>query len=163
MAGTSTAWEAGVDSTTSRSATAAAWSAEAPVSSLMRRRWIATAPDASLVEAAHLMRLARMRHLPVAEHGLLLGLLDHADLLRASLEEIRRPTPGGRSVIALMDRRAPSALPDDSLHSVAARMLAAGLACIPVVLAPTEPRLIGLVLESDLLRRVYDAGASPAS
>jgi len=142
---------------------AAAWSAEAPVSSLMRRRWIAAAPDASLLDAAHLMRLARMRHLPLAEGGLLLGLLDHGELLRASLEELRRPTRGGRSVAALMDRRAPSALPDDSVQSVAARMLAANLACIPVVLGPAEPRLIGLVLESDLLRRIYYAGAWLAS
>lgn len=131
----------------------------------MRRHWIATPPYASLLDAAHLMRIARVRQLPVAEDGVLLGLLDHAELLRASLEEIRRPTPGGLAVSAVMDRFVPSALPDESVQSVAARMLAAGLACFPVVGAPppAEPRLVGLVVESDLLRRVYAAGASLAS
>lgn len=131
----------------------------------MRRHWIAAPPHATLLDAAHLMRLARVRHLPVAEGGVLLGLLDHGELLRASLEEVQRALPVARVVSELMDRFPPSALPDDSVHSAAARMLAAGVACIPVVAAPApaEPRLVGLIVESDLLRRVYGVEGSLAS
>lgn len=130
----------------------------------MRRHWIATAPRTSLLDASHLMRLARVRQLPVTENGKLLGLLDHTDLLRASLDELWRPTPGGRAVSALMDPQPPSALPEETLEIVVARMLAAGLACIPVIGAPppAEPVLVGLLVESDLLHRIYAAGASPA-
>lgn len=135
------------------------------MSSLMRRHWIAAPPAATLLDAAHLMRLARVRHLPVAEGGVLLGLLDHGELLRASLEEVQRAGPSARVVAELMDRFPPSALPDDSVHVAAARMLAAGIACIPIVAAPppAEPRLVGLVVESDLLRRVYAVEGSLAS
>jgi CBS domain-containing protein len=138
---------------------------EAPASLVMRRRWIATSPGTTLLEAAQLMRLARVRHLPVAEDGVLLGLIDHGDVLRASLDEIRALTPQGRPVAEVMDRHPPSVLPDESVLSVAARMLAAGLACIPVVALPppAEPRLVGLVVEGDLLRRVYGVRSSPAS
>lgn len=131
----------------------------------MRRRWIATPPRTGLLEAAHLMRLARVRQIPVEEEGLLVGLLDHGELLRASLDEIRRMTPGGRLISDLMDRHPPAAFPDESVQDVAARMLAASLACIPVVAAPppAAPRLVGLVVESDLLRRVYGAEASAVS
>lgn len=96
---------------------------------------------------------------------MLLGLLDHGDLLRASLEEVQRSLPGARVVSDLMDRFPPSALPDEPTHSAAARMLAAGLACIPVIAAPppAAPRLVGLVVESDLLRRVYGVEGSLAS
>lgn len=149
---------------TSRAITAAQ-RLEAPASSLMRHRWIAASPRASVLDAAHLMRLARVRQLPVEEDGLLLGLLEHGELLRASIEEIRRPTAGGRFVAALMDPDPPSVLPGDTLQEVVARMLAAGLACIPVVVAPppAAPRLVGIVVESDLLRHAYGFVASTAS
>jgi len=124
---------------------------------------IAGAVGAALYCRTLAQRLGALSSLDTGLGAAIAALSRQVDELRASLEELRRPTRGGRSVAALMDRRAPSALPDDSVQSVAARMLAANLACIPVVLGPAEPRLIGLVLESDLLRRIYYAGAWLAS
>ena len=63
----------------------------------MRTNFVSAAPDDSLLEADRIMRLARIRHLPVVEKGLLVGLLSHRDVLAASisrLEQLRRRRSG---------------------------------------------------------------------
>lgn len=145
-----------------------------PVGEIMRRHWVSTEPHASLLEAERLMRLARIRQIPVVVDGVLVGLLAHSALLRASLERLLATGTGAARhglmsavpVAAVMDPRPPVLTPDDTVRDAAARMLGANLACLPVC-APERDldarRMIGLVVESDLLRRAYAGlGASGA-
>jgi CBS domain-containing protein len=54
---------------------------------------------------------------------------------------------------SVMDREPPTVRPDDALGVAALRMHDAGIGCLPVV--GEAWRLVGLVVESDLLRSFY--------
>ena len=57
----------------------------ATVGRLMRRHFVKTEVTESLLEVDRIMRLARIRHLPVVENGLLVGILSHRDVSEAAL------------------------------------------------------------------------------
>jgi CBS domain-containing protein len=139
---------------------------EVTVRALMRRHWIAVMPQSSLFEAERLMRLARLRQLPVVAEGVLVGLVDHGAVLRASLERFvdGGGLGAGAPVAAVMDANPPTAGPDDPLPLAARRMLEGGMACLPVVetRGADERRIVGLLVESDLLRRAYLRGDGAA-
>jgi CBS domain-containing protein len=130
-----------------------------PVAALMRRRWIATAPSTSVGDVALLMRVARVRQLPVQDEGLLVGLVDHHELLAWVLERTR--SDGHDAFLdaicdATMDPRPPRAHPHEALGTAALRMIGAGIGCLPVV--DEAGRMVGLLVESDLLRSFYEGG-----
>jgi len=135
----------------------------------MRRYWISTSPQLSLYEAEQLMRVAGIRQVPVISDDVLVGVLDHRDLLRAALEqvlehplELLKNLLATLSVADVMDRQPPTAAPSESLVEVARRMVDEHLGCLPVVEAEGDRLLmVGLVVESDLLRIAYaPAGAA---
>lgn len=135
---------------------------EIAVRALMRRHWIAVMPQSSLFEAERLMRLARLRQLPVVAEGVLVGLVDHGEVLRASLDrfvasDAASRLGAGAPVAAVMASNPPTVAPDDPLPLAARRMLEHGMACLPVVETrdADERRIVGLLVESDLLRRAY--------
>jgi len=136
-----------------------------PVSSLMRRHWIATAPSASVADVVQLMRFARVRQIPVAAAGILIGLVDHRRILASTLARLRGDAAGAAldatRVDAVMDPQPPTTHPDEALGAAALRMHGAGIGCLPVV--DDEGRLVGLVVESDLLRSFYGEGDLSAS
>jgi CBS domain-containing protein len=57
------------------------------VGDLMAKRLIACAPDDLMVTARKLMKVNRIRHLPVMEDGHLVGLLSISDVLEAILQD----------------------------------------------------------------------------
>lgn len=57
------------------------------VGDLMAKRLIACAPDDLMVTARKLMKVNRIRHLPVMDDGHLVGLLSISDALEAILQE----------------------------------------------------------------------------
>ena len=71
----------------------------------MRTNFVSAAPDDSLLEADRIMRLARIRHLPVVEKGVLVGLLSHRDVLAASIARLEQCDAVGA-------RRTPARDPD---------------------------------------------------
>jgi CBS domain-containing membrane protein len=123
----------------------------------MRRYWIGTSPSAGVADVVQLMRLARVRQIPVEVNGLLVGLVDHRRFLCATLAQLRGDTAGppldAVAVAVLMDPEPPTARPDEPLGAAALRMLEAGIGCLPVV--EIGRRMVGLVVESDLLRSFY--------
>lgn len=137
---------------------------ERHVSSLMRRECITLGPGESLLEADRLMRLTRIRHLPVVRGGILLGILSHRDVIESG-----RNSPGSRdqalrsTTIESVMRTAPETVHTGcSLARAAERMLILRIGCLPVVEATDAgPRLIGLVTESDLLRAAYAPQLGP--
>jgi CBS domain-containing protein len=134
-----------------------------PVAALMRRNFVALAPQDSLLEAFQLMRLARLRLLPVVREGVLVGVLAFVDVLGAVLHELRAAAGLGRAELeAIPVERVMSAAtetlgPQASLAEAARRLCRSASGCIPVVEAGRSgPRLLGLVVESDLLRAAFE-------
>jgi CBS domain-containing protein len=132
------------------------------VRDVMRRRWISLSPSAGLLEARQLMRLARVRQLPVvADGGLLIGVVSYADLLIAALEGVPDKTVVGD----VMGEAIETATVEMPLAEAALLMVRGAAGYLPVVGRTREGlRLLGLVTESDLLRLAYDAraGTSPS-
>ena len=58
------------------------------VTDVMSRRLLTCGPDDSLAELMAVMTEHRVRHLPVVDHGQLLGLVSIGDLVKARLGEL---------------------------------------------------------------------------
>jgi len=141
------------------------------VATVMRSNFIAVSPEETLLEADRIMRLARIRHLPVVQKEVLVGLISHRDVLAASISRLEQCAPAERldhlrriQIGEVMQRALTTADEATTLASAARRMLGQKIGCLPVVRpGPTGPVLVGLVTESDLLRAAYVpdfAGAS---
>jgi CBS domain-containing membrane protein len=134
------------------------------VKELMRRRYIAVTPKETLYDADRLMRLARIRHLPVVHDGLLVGVLSHRDILEASIARLEDCLPEERAGhlqsihVERMMRHSPETVAANcSLADAAVRIYQFKIGCLPVVEnTPEGLRLLGLITETDLLRAAYD-------
>jgi CBS domain-containing membrane protein len=137
--------------------------AEATVGSLMRRHYVSVAPEESLLDADRIMRLARIRHLPVVEAGCLVGVLSHRDVLDASIARLEKSDGAERvehlrgiPISAVMHREPYTATESTTLGDAARRMLRLKIGCLPVIRqGRSGDEMIGLVTESDLLRAAY--------
>jgi CBS domain-containing membrane protein len=133
------------------------------VATVMRSNFIAVSPDETLLEADRIMRLARIRHLPVVQKDVLVGLVSHRDILAASISKLEQSAPSERInhlrrilIGEVMQRVLTTADEATTLASAARRMLGQKIGCLPVVRpGPAGPVLVGLVTESDLLRAAY--------
>lgn len=113
-------------------------------------------PDDPLAVADDVMRLGRIRHLPVLDaDGVLVGLVSHRDLLRSARLAPERSGRGApRShlktlrVADVMTRDVVVAAPDDTLREAAAVMLHRKLGCLPVV---ENDELVGILTEADFV------------
>ncbi len=117
------------------------------------------------------MRVAGIRQVPVISDDALVGVLWHQSLLRTALEtvlehplELVKDLLARLPVVEVMDRTPLTATPSEPLIEVARRMVEKHLGCLPVVEAEGDRLLmVGLVVESDLLRLAYaPSSAAPA-
>jgi len=120
-----------------------------------------------LMIADDVMRLSRIRHLPVVEDDSddLAGILSSRDLLQGALsravgygERARQRLMGTLVVKEVMTTDPVTIAPDASLREAARVMLDRKIGCLPVV---EDGRLVGLLTESDMLAfvaRDEDAG-----
>jgi CBS domain-containing membrane protein len=137
--------------------------AEATVSQLMRTNFVSVRSDESLLDADRIMRLARIRHLPVVEAGRLVGVLSHRDVLDASIARLEKSDGVERaqhlraiSIAEVMHRDPYTATEGTTLGDAARRMLRLKVGCLPVIRrGRSGQELVGLVTESDLLRAAY--------
>jgi len=137
----------------------------------MRRHYVSVRPDESLLEADRIMRLARIRHLPVVDAGRLVGVLSHRDVLEAGIPPLRGGPSDDRTnhlrgiAIADVMRTNPyTAEIATTLCDAARRMLRLKIGCLPVVRRGREgEELVGLITESDLLRAAYAPDFDEAS
>lgn len=131
-----------------------------PVSSIMQTEFVSVSSRDRLDLADHIMRLGRVRHLPVVDEGRLVGVLSNRDLLAASLTRVLAFEPSHRGaflraidVEEIMTRDVATASPDTPLAEAARRMVERKIGCLPVV---REHRVVvGIVTETDLLRAAY--------
>lgn len=106
-------------------------------------RWTTT-----LDEAQRLCREHRVRHLPVLEAGLLVGMVSDRDLRRA--RGVGRP--GDTPVDDFMTRRVITCLRQDRAADAARRMLQHGFSSLPVA---ELDELCGIVTVTDLLTCIF--------
>jgi len=141
----------------------------ARVADLMRADFIVLRQEEVEYAADRLMRLARVRHLPVVEGGRLVGVLSHRDLRDAVVARLELAVPSERQrmllsqpVHGLMRTDVIAVEPDCPLARAAELMLCYGIGFLPVVERNgSGDRLVGILTESDLLRAAY--GSSSAS
>lgn len=108
---------------------------------LMTPRPITIEPTVPLAAAAERMRTCRIRHLPVAVDGALVGVVSLGDVLA---------TDGAAARVAdVMGAPAETAAPATPLGSACARMLRRRIGCLPVV---DGARLAGVFTATDALR-----------
>lgn len=127
------------------------------VGRVMRRRFIALGPSETALEAEQLMRMTRVRALPVALEGVLVGVLSYRALVVSFLggTAVRDDSsPGATRVASLMDANPCALSPEARLEEAAASLVDRGEGCLPVVDELSE-KLVGILTETDLLRAAY--------
>ena len=144
------------------------------VSLVMRRKFATIKPEASLLEAAHLLLETNQRGLPVIDgEGALVGIISEGDFLHRVeldidpppgnwLEEIlgiKEDTPARRRMQARIVREAMSRNPvcvsdETTLDEVVALMDIRHIGQLPVVCGAT---VIGIISRIELLRAVAHA------
>lgn len=114
-------------------------------------------------EAGALMVAARLRHLPVVDHGgELVGILSDRDLRGPIVGgDGQRPPPAADTLVGtLMTREVATHAPDDELGQVARTMVERRVGAIPIV--DGEGRPVGIVSFVDVLRRLADQAEEDA-
>jgi CBS domain-containing protein len=106
--------------------------------------------------ADDLMRLGRIRHLPVTNGGRVVGILSQRDLFRAGMSSLLqlRPTTEQQflakvPVVTVMTPAPHTIGPDASIRTAIRLMLERKVGCLPVV---EDGMLVGLIAEGDCLR-----------
>jgi CBS domain-containing protein len=121
------------------------------VGSIMTRALVTVSPDCPVERALWLLRERKLRHLPVVDHGRLVGLLSERDLMERP-EPPRRARGAPEQSTLVRDRMSASletVTADESASLACRRILERRVGCLPVV---QNGRLAGVLSEADLLR-----------
>jgi len=135
------------------------------VSRFMTRRPVTVAPDAPLEEAIALMERHGFRHLPVADHHEVVGMLSDRDVRLGTggqpLKSLNLPADSGLPSRVRELMRSPVICVEDDERGPAAalRMIEQRIGALPVLSAG---RLAGIVTETDLVRAFRDLCRDPA-
>ena len=126
------------------------------VQDLMQRDVFTLAATDTLDLADDVMRLGRIRHIPVVADGALVGILSQRDLFRAGLSSLlqlkytaERDWLAAIPIRAVMTTCVFTAHPRTTIQEAVTIMLDKKIGCLPVV---EDDRLVGLLSESDCLR-----------
>jgi CBS domain-containing protein len=124
------------------------------VGELMTRELVTLKETQNLAMADELLRLNRIRHLPVVREGKLVGLVTHRDLLKAT--GLKCPDPVKQPLWAadIMNRDVRTVRPDTSLREAVKVMLDNKFGCLPVV--GEAGNLLGILTEADLVRYAHE-------
>lgn len=120
------------------------------VGELMTRELVTLKETQNLALADELLRLHRIRHLPVVREGKLVGLITHRDLLKAAALKSQDPAAQAHWAADIMNREVRTARPDTSLREAVEVMLDNKFGCLPVV--GEHGQLLGILTEADLVR-----------
>jgi CBS domain-containing protein len=136
------------------------------VADIMRKDFVSLQEGDRLDFAEDVMRLGRIRHLPVLQQGRLAGIVSQRDLLAHSLSRTLDFDPQDRrsflksvDVSEAMTRDVVTVDPGTSLEEAARLLIRHQIGCLPVV--GSDGVAVGLVTETDLLRAAYLSGEEP--
>lgn len=118
------------------------------VRDIMRSPAVVITPDTTLQDAYRTMREKGIRHLPVVEGDVLVGVITDRDLRLATSALAPAPFPPESQVSAAMSRTLQTADPLDPVEDAARIMRARKIGCLPIL---DEGRLIGIITGLDLL------------
>ena len=135
--------------------------ASIPVSQIMRTEFASLRENDRLDLADQVMKLGRVRHLPVLDtDGRIVGIVSNRDLLEASLTNVLEFEREQRTtflhavdVAEVMTREVETIAPDAPLGVAVSRLIGHRIGCLPVV--RDDGVMIGLVTETDLLAAAY--------
>ncbi len=116
--------------------------------------------------ANDIMRLGRIRHLPVVSGETLVGIISERDLFRSSLAQAlgyghkdTREVMKTLHIKDIMVKQVATVAPDTDLRVAVAIMAERKIGCLPVV---QDNKLMGLVTETDILMQYCrDLGGCP--
>jgi CBS domain-containing protein len=119
-------------------------------------------PQASIAEAWDLMRELAVRHVPVVEDGVLVGMLSDRDLARVSIAQVLRvegadalreelKTP----IVEVMSTDVISVEPETEVGEVIGLLLEHKVGALPVVELGTR-EVLGIISYVDVLRALQD-------
>jgi CBS domain-containing protein len=128
------------------------------VRDLMQHEVVTLEVTDTLDLADDIMRLGRIRHLPIVSHGTVVGILSQRDLFRAAASSLlqfeRRAAQDWLAripVAAVMTPTVVEVAPDASIRTAVRLMLERKIGCLPVV---EHGQLLGLLSETDCLRHL---------
>jgi acetoin utilization protein AcuB len=133
---------------------------------LMTENPATVSPEATLAEAWDLMRDLDVRHLPVVDRGVLVGMLSDRDL--GNLDVGRLLSEEGadglrrrlaRPVIQVMSTDLVAVEPETDVSDLITLFLENKVGAIPVVL-PDNRQIVGIVSYVDILRAVQEVLAT---
>ena len=135
--------------------------ASIPVSRIMRTEFASLRETDRLDLADQIMKLGRVRHLPVLDpDGRIVGIVSNRDLLEASLTNVldfereqRKGFLRSVDVAEVMTREVETIAPDAPLAAAASRLVGHRIGCLPVV--RDDRVMVGLVTETDLLAAAF--------
>ena len=111
--------------------------------------------DDELSLANDIMRLGRIRHLPVVSGEELVGIISERDLFRSSLAQAlgygnkdTREVMKTLHIKDVMVKQLITVSPDTELNDAVALMVDRKIGCLPVV---RDNKLLGLITETDIL------------
>ncbi len=111
-----------------------------------------------LTIADDIMKMKRIRHLPVVEEGRLVGILTQRDLFHAALstalnfgEKAQKEFLKTVVVKEVMTEEVRTIGPDADVKEAAGLLIEHRIGCLPVV---DKGKLVGIVSETDLLRAI---------
>jgi CBS domain-containing membrane protein len=130
------------------------------VKDIMAREVATLGRNDTLDLADDLMRLDRIRHLPVLDDGRVVGVVSQRDLFRSGLalalgygERAQKTLLKTIRVKEVMSEPAITIAPEATVKEAARLMIEHKIGCLPVV---DRQALVGIVTETDILRYVVD-------
>jgi CBS domain-containing protein len=131
---------------------------EVTVKEMMTTEVFTLGCEHALTLADDLMRVERIRHLPVLDEGRVVGVVSQRDLFHAALavalgyrQRAHRMLQRTIRVKEVMSAPAITVSPEARVMDAARVMLAQKIGCLPVVEGDT---LVGIITETDILRYV---------
>ena len=118
-----------------------------PLAVMMKRNPRSISPEATLAEAAAMMRDTRVGAILVAEHGAFIGIISETDLVRKAMAG--HLNSGQAKVRVVMSSPVITIEQDRSAHDASDLMAEKGIRHLGVT---EEGRIVGIVTVRDLLR-----------
>ncbi len=126
------------------------------VRDLMQAEVVTLNSSDSLGLADDIMRLGRIRHMPVVDEERVVGIISQRDLFRAAISSVLEFRPASERewlaqirVTEIMNAPVQTISPDASIQTAVRQMVDQRIGCLPVV---ENEELVGLLSETDCMR-----------